>query len=118
MVIPDLVNKHIFMSSGQVLVEDTKLLNVQGSENKTSPGGHIYPSRLDFNWQNGSDTVRLTLSDPKIIAAGSSTTITNSTTIGNPEYMRLSGKGELNVNMAGTNETFSGPFVWEINFGH
>jgi len=66
-----------------------KHLTLQGSGNNTSPGGHNYPSQLIFNWQNGSDTVRLTLSDPKLIASGSSTVVTNATVIGHPEYMRI-----------------------------
>jgi len=91
---------------------------VQGSGNYTSPSGHNYPSQLTFNWQNGTDTVRLTLSNPKLLVPGSSTAITNSTVIGHPEYMRISGNGELNVNMAGANETFTAPMIWEVNYGH
>jgi CrtC N-terminal lipocalin domain len=102
----------------QALIEDMHGLKVQGSGNNTSPGGYNYPSQLIFNWQNGTDTVRLTLSDPKLIASGSSTAITNATVIGHPEYMRISGNGELNVNVAGTNETESGPIIWEVNYGH
>lgn len=95
-----------------VLIEDMKHLTAQRSGNNTSPGGHNYPSQLIFNWQNGTDTVRLTLSEPKLIASGSSTTGAKSTIIGLPEYMRLSGNGELNVNVAGVYETESGPIIW------
>jgi len=82
----------------QVIVEDMKHLTVQGSGKNTSAGGHNYPDQLKFNWQNGSDTVRLTLSVPKLISSGSSTADTNSSVIGHPKYMRISGNGELNVN--------------------
>lgn len=102
----------------QVLIEDMQHLSVQGSGNNTSPGGHNYPTQLVFNWQNGTDSVRLTLTNPKLIASGSSTIDTNSTVIGHPEYMRISGNGALNVNVGGVNETESAPTLWEVNYGH
>jgi hypothetical protein len=83
--------------------------------NNTSPGGHNYPDVLSFKWQNETDTMSLT--NPKLVSSGSPTSLTNATVIGHPEYMRISGNGTLNVNMAGNNETFSGPLVWEVNYG-
>jgi hypothetical protein len=44
--------------------------------------------------------------------------VTNATILGNPEYMRFNGNGELNVNVGGVNETASGPIIWEVNYGH
>nr|WP_226987263.1 lipocalin-like domain-containing protein [Candidatus Nitrososphaera evergladensis] len=102
----------------QVLAEGMKFVTVQGTGNNTSPLGHDYPSQLTFNYQNGSDTVRLTLSDPHLIVAGSSTVVTNATALGHPEYLRFKGTGELSVNIAGSSETLRGPIIWEINYGH
>ena len=73
---------------------------------------------MHFHWQNGTDTVNLVFTNPKIVQAGSPVVRTNATIFGNPEYLRLSGKGTLNVNIAGNNETSSTPIVVEINYGH
>lgn len=102
----------------QVLVEDMKYLTVQTSDNRTTPDGRMYPGHVDYHWQNGTDTVNLSLSDPIIISNHNTASVTNATTIGVPHYMRFLGTGELNVNIAGVNETVRGPQVWEINWGH
>ena len=73
---------------------------------------------MNFHWQNGTDRVNLLFTNPKIVQAGSPVVRTNATIIGNPEYLRLSGNGTLNVNIAGKNETFSTPIVVEVNYGH
>ncbi|MGE5661704.1 MAG: hypothetical protein ACM3X1_05600, partial [Ignavibacteriales bacterium] len=67
---------------------------------------------------NGSDTVKLSLTNPKIVRAASPIVVTNATIYGNPEYLRLSGNGTLNANIGGKNETTIGPAVWEVNYGH
>jgi hypothetical protein len=93
-----------YLAKGKkTLIEDMQHLTVQGSGNNTPPGGYNYPTELIFNWQNGTDSVRLTLTDGTLISSGSSTIITNSTVIGHPEYMRISGNGELDVNIGGVN---------------
>lgn len=102
----------------QVLINEMEHLTVQGSGNNTSPGGRDYPSELIFTWQNGTDTVRISLGNLTLLSSGSSTTVPNFTTIRNPEYMRLTGNGVLNVNLACTNETFDFPAIWEVNYGH
>ena len=102
----------------QVLVEDMKHMTVNGSGNDTSPGGHDYPSQLTFNWENGTDTVSLTLSEPKLLVVRDPAMVTNATIVGTPEYMRLSGNGTLNVNIDGNNETATTPAVWEVQYGH
>ena len=78
-------------------------LTVQGSGNNASPGGHNYPTELIFNWQNGTDSGRLALTDGTLISSGTSTVVTNSTVIGHPEYIRISGNWELDVNIGGVN---------------
>jgi hypothetical protein len=102
----------------QILINEMTHLRVQGSGNNTSPAGHNYPEQLTFTWQHGTNKVRILLSNPTLISSGSSTTVTNSTTIGSPEYLRLAGNGELNVNLGRTNETFTLPAIWEVNYGH
>lgn len=102
----------------QVLIQDMRHLTVQGTGNITAPGGHDYPKVLNFRWHNGSDTVKLSLTNPKIVRAASPIVVTNATIYGNPEYLRLSGDGTLNVNIGGKNETTTGPVVWEVNYGH
>jgi hydroxyneurosporene synthase CrtC len=102
----------------QVLINEMNHFTVHGSGNLTAPGGHDYPKTMNFHWQNGTDTVNLVFTNPKIVQAGSPVVRTNATIFGNPEYLRLSGNGTLNVNIAGKNETFSTPIVVEINYGH
>jgi hypothetical protein len=109
----------LYLAKGnQVLINDMSRLTVQGSGNVTTLGGHDYPKILKFNWQNGSDTVNLVLTNPKWDQAGSPDAVTNATIFGNPEYLRLSGNDTLSVNIAGKNETTSAPTVWEVNYGH
>jgi hypothetical protein len=91
---------------------------VQTSDNRTTPDGRMYPDHVYYHWQNGTDTVNLSLIDPIIISNYNTVSVTNATTIGVPHYMRFLGTGELNVNIAGVNETVRGPQVWEINWGH
>jgi hypothetical protein len=94
-----------------------KDVTVQGSGNLTSPrAAHDYPETLNLHWQNGSNTVDLSLTNPEIVQAGTPVIISNATIFGNPEYLCLGGNGTLNVNFNGANETASGPAVWEINY--
>ena len=93
-------------------------LTVHGSGNLTSPGGHDYPKTMNFHWQNGTDIVNLVFTNPKIVQFVSPVVGTNATIFGNPEYMRLSGNGTLNVNIAGKNETSSAPIVVEVSYTH
>jgi predicted secreted hydrolase len=108
----------IYLAKGnQVLVESMKDVTVQGSGNLTNPrAAHDYPEVLNFHWQNGSNTVDLSLTNPEIVQAGSPVIISNATIFGNPEYLRLSGNATLNVNFNGSNETATGPAVWEVNY--
>ena len=102
----------------QVLVEEMEHLTIQTAGNRTAPDGNTYPDRVNYHWQNGTNTVDLTLSDPRIIAQFNTVGVTNATTIGVPHYIRFLGTGELNVNIGGINETVSRPMIWEINWGH
>ena len=93
-------------------------VNASGRNITDTSGAHNYPETLNLHWQNGTDTVNLALTNPKIVQAGRSVVRTDATIVGTPEYLRLSGNGTLNVNIAGANETESGPAVWEVNYGH
>lgn len=101
-----------------VLVEDMKHLTVKTSGNKTTSDGFSYPDHVIYHWQNGTNTVNLSLDNPVIISKYNTASITNATTIGIPHYMRFLGNGKLSVSIGGTNETVSGPQIWEINWGH
>jgi len=102
----------------EVLVETKTMKGLTAhtsGSNITSPGGtHTYPQVLTLQWKNGTDSATLTFTDPKIVAANSPVYNTNATINGNPEYMRLSGNGTLNVQWKGTNETASAPAIWEV----
>ena len=108
-----------FLAKGnQVLINEMNHLTVHGLGNLTAPGGHDYPKTMKFHWQNGTDTVDLAFTNPKIVLDGSPVVRTNATIFGNPEYVRLSGNGTLNVNIAGKNETSSAPIMLEVSYTH
>jgi predicted secreted hydrolase len=111
----------MYLARGNQVIYDTMrgVTSSASGENITDPSGaHTYPNILNLHWQNGTDTVNLALTSPKIVQAGSSVIRTNATIVGTPEYLRLSGNGTLNVNIGGKNETSSTPAVWEVQYGH
>jgi predicted secreted hydrolase len=110
----------LYLAKGNdILIGDTSLTTWKASENQTyAPFNRTYPGLLELNYKNGSDTVNLSITDPKILSASNSILVTNATTLGIPQYMRFSGTGELSVNMNGINETVSGPMTWEKNFAN
>ena len=111
--------QNLYLARGnQVLVDTMRGVTIQGTGNVTTPSGHDYPEILKMHWQNGSDTVDLSLTNPKVIQAASPVFNTNATIYGNPEYFRLGGNATLSVNIGGVNETESGPAVWEVNYAH
>jgi hypothetical protein len=56
----------------------------------------------------------ITLTDPEIVASRSPAVNTNATIYGYPQYFRLEGRGTLNVQWEGSNETASAPAIWEV----
>jgi hypothetical protein len=68
---------YYFAKGNQVLIKHMRRLAVHGSGNNTSTGGHNHPDQLIFSWQNESDTIRPTISYPKLIPP-----ITNASVIG------------------------------------
>lgn len=104
--------------SSEVLVETKSGLTTTASGSIPSPGGNTYPEVLTLQWKNGTNSATLTLTDPKIVSARSPVDNTNATMYGNPEYLRLSGTGKLNVQWNGTNETASAPAIWEVSYAH
>ena len=110
---------YFYLAKGnQTLIEDMKDLTVKTYDNQTASNGVKYPGRLVFSWNNGSDLVNLTLTDPTILSNVNTAAITNATSIGIPHYMRFKGNGTLNVKIAGLNESGSSPEIWEINWAH
>lgn len=102
----------------KVLVETMKGLTTIASGSIPGPGGHTYPKVLTFQWKNGSNSATLTLTEPKLIFSTTDAINTNATIYGTPEYQRLFGKGTLNVQWNGTNETASAPAIWEVSYTH
>ena len=115
---------NFYMSKGsgpsKVLVETMKGLTAHASGgNITSPGGiHPLAKTLTLQWKNGSESATLTLTNPKIIFSTPGIVNTNATIYGNPQYNRLGGTGTLTVHWKGTNETASGPAIWEDTYTH
>jgi YVTN family beta-propeller protein len=84
--------------------------------------GVIYDPVNDYiyaaNAGSGTNSATLTLTNPSIITAASPVINTNATMYGYPQYMRLEGKGTLNVQWNGSNETASAPAIWEVSYAH
>ena len=114
----------IYLAKGngpsKVLVETMHGVTAHASGgNITAPGGvHTYPKVLTLQWKNGTNSATLTLTNPSIITAASPVINTNATMYGYPQYMRLEGKGTLNVQWNGSNETASAPAIWEVSYAH
>ena len=105
-----------------LLVGATSNMTWKASDNQTWTGSpatnRTYPGVLELRYKNGTDTVNLTITKPKVLLAANDIFVTNSTTIGSPQYMRFGGTGHLTVNMNGKNDTASGPMTYEENFAH
>jgi hypothetical protein len=99
---------------GKIMIKDTKLMTWQTSQNQTTPSGYTFPGVLDMHYQNGSDTVQISLSNPKVVHDSSPVDKVNATVVGNPHYMRLEVDAKMIVNVGGENATLEGPAVYEI----
>jgi len=104
----------------KVLVESMQDVNVHTSgKNITAPGGqHTYPEVLTFQWNKGTNSATLTLTDPSIVVSRNPAVNSNASLIGYPQYLRVQGTGTLNVLWDGSNETASAPAVWEVFYTH
>ena len=104
----------------KVLVETMKNVNATtlGKNITAPPGIQSYPEILKFQWKKGPNSATLTLTDPKILVTNSPVVNTNATLYGYPQYFRMEGKGTLNVQWNGTNETASAPAIWEVMDTH
>jgi len=113
---------YVAKGNDTLLVGDTSLTTWKASDNQTyaplSATNRTYPGLLELNYKNGSDTVNLSVTDPKVLFDGRPIFVTNATTLGTPQYLRFSGTGELSVNMNSINETVSGPMTYELLFAH
>lgn len=108
----------LYLAKGNnLLVGATSNMTWKASNNQTFATLHrTYPGLLDINYKNGSNTVTLSLTNPKILLPTNNILVTNATTLGSPQYMRFSGTGHLSINMNGKNDTASGLMTWEENF--
>jgi hydroxyneurosporene synthase CrtC len=118
------VTQDLYLAKGngpsKVLVETMKNVHAytSGTNITAPPGIQSYPEILKFQWKNGTNSATLTLTDPKIVNSHNPAFNTNATLYGYPQYFRLEGKGTLNVQWEGTNETASAPAVWEVMHIH
>jgi hypothetical protein len=104
----------------KVLVETMKNVHAytSGANITAPPGIQSYPETLILQWKNGTNSATLTLTDPKILLTRNPAVNTNATLYGYPQYFRLEGKGTLNVQWEGSNETASAPAIWEVMHAH
>lgn len=104
----------------QVLTGDGSRLFMQARDFVPYPGGRAYPREVDFHWQDGEDTIHLSLREPKLIE-GTSFLVTFPAwqrfllrLITNPYYFRFNAELELSINFNGLRDTQRGSTLFEI----
>jgi hypothetical protein len=80
----------------------------------------VYPREVDFTWEHGSDRVRLSLREPKLIEAVSLLMALPpgkrwlARLIANPYYFRFNTGLDLEIDLAGVRDTVRGPALYEM----
>jgi hypothetical protein len=104
----------------QVLVDDSRYFSMQARDFIQHPGGRVYPREVDFTWEHGSDRVRLSLREPKLIEAVSLLMALPpgkrwlARLIANPYYFRFNTGLDLEIDLAGVRDTVRGPALYEM----
>lgn len=104
----------------QVLAEDSRYFTMQARDFVHHPGGREYPLDVDFNWERGSDRVRLILREPKLIEAVSLLMALPPAKrrlahlFANPYYFRFNTMLDLEIDLDAWRDSVRGPALYEI----
>jgi len=104
----------------QILADDASYLTMQARDFIHHPGGRSYPREVDFDWQRGSDWVRLTLRKPEMIEAVSLLMALPpvqrplARLFANPYYFRFNTELELFIDLGDLHAREIGSALYEI----
>ena len=104
----------------QILTGDGSHLTLQTADWVAHPGGRSYPREVDFHWQNGPETIHLSLRQPQLIE-GTSLLLSFPTwqralirPFANPFYFRFNAELTLSIHLNGLETSTHGPALFEI----
>ncbi len=104
----------------QVLTGDGSKLTMNAAEFVPHPGGRAWPQEVDFYWQDGSDSIHLSLRQPQLIE-GISLLASFPTwkqmlarLFANPYYFRFNAELVLSIHLGSLHATERGPALFEI----
>jgi hypothetical protein len=104
----------------QIIAEDGAFLAMRTNDFVDHAGGRAYPREVDFHWQNGNESIELSLRQPKLIESASLLTTfpawkqTLIRLIANPYYFRFNAELILSLHLGGRHVTEHGPALFEI----
>jgi predicted secreted hydrolase len=112
----------VFMlaKGSQILIDDGSCLSMRISDLVDHPGGRAYPSKVDFHWQKGSESIELSLRGPKLIEGLSLLSTFPAWQralirwFANPFYFRFNAELILSIHLGGRHVTERGPALFEI----
>jgi hypothetical protein len=112
----------VFMlaKGSQILTGDGSHLTMQAADFVSHPGGRAYPREVDFHWENGQETVDLSLRRPRLIE-GTSLLLSFPAwqkalirLFANPFYFRFNAELILSIHLGQLHTTEHGSALFEI----
>jgi hypothetical protein len=104
----------------QILTGDGTFLTMKASDFVHHAGGRAYPGKVDFHWQNGKETIEISLRQPKLIESTSLLMTfpawqrTLIRLFANPYYFRFNAGMELTIHLDNLHCIERGPALFEI----
>ncbi len=104
----------------QILTGDGSKLTMNAAEFAPHPGGRSWPQEVDFHWQDGSDSIHISLRQSQLIEAVS--LLASFPTwkrallrlFANPYYFRFNAEMVLSIHLGDLHATEQGPALFEI----
>lgn len=104
----------------QILTGDGSKLSMKTTDFVRHPDGRAWPREVDFHWENGKDSVHLSLRQPSLIE-GVSLLVSFPgwqrallRLFANPFYFRFNAEMVLSLHLGGVHTTERGPALYEI----
>ncbi len=104
----------------QVLTSDGSKLTMKASDFVPHPGGRAWPREVDFHWQDGGDSIHISLRQPQTIEAVSLLESFPAwkrallRLLANPYYFRFQAELVMSLHIGGLHATERGPTLYEI----
>lgn len=104
----------------KILTGDGSKLVMKAADFVPHPGGRAWPREVDFHWQDNSDSIHLSLRQPKLIEAISLLASFPAwkrmliRLFANPYYLRFNAELVLSIHLGSLHATERGPALFEI----